>query len=310
MISTVLAGCASRASKTVAVIPQRSDSELWESLHAGTQRAGRESGFRIYWNAPTREDDVEKQIALVQRVVRNESVGLVLAPDQYLALVAPVREALDKGIPTVIVQTPLSIPPGGGLSYILNDDEATGRIAAERLGRILNGKGTVAVLGIDPNVTGTVLRAHAFAAHLASNFPAIAISERRVGSPNSAETQRAADEILASNPKITAILGLNTAATQGALAAMRVLDKSQKIKLMGCDQEINLMAALRRGEIDSIVAENSYEMGYRAVRSIAEQRQGRSVQSEMKLQPVLITRENIDTPQVQKLLSVDWRLNP
>lgn len=305
-----LAGCNSRPSQTIAVIPQTTGSELWEAAHAGSERAGRETGFHIYWNAPTREDDVEKQIAFLQRVIQNQNAGLVLAPDQYLTLVAPVREVLDKGIPTVVVRSPLSIPAGGGLSYVLNDEEAMGRMAAERLGKILVGKGTVAVLGIDPNVTGTVLRAHSFAAELAANYPAITIVERRTGSPNTAETQRAAEEILARAPAVSAILGLNSAATQGALAAIRELGKVGKVKMVGCDQELELMAAVRRGEIDSIIVENAYEMGYRAVQLIAERRRGRPVAAEVKLSPALITRENIDLPEVQKILSVDWRSNP
>jgi hypothetical protein len=48
-------------------------------MHAGAERAGRQSGFYLYWNAPTREDDVEKQIAFVERVVQNQDAGLILA---------------------------------------------------------------------------------------------------------------------------------------------------------------------------------------------------------------------------------------
>lgn len=309
-LAMVFPGCRSHPSRTIAVVPETTATELWEAMHAGAERAGRESGFYIYWNAPTREDDVEKQIAFVERVVHNQDAGLILAPDQYLALVAPVREVLASHIPTVIVRSPLSVPPGRGLSYILNDEDATGRIAARRLGTLLKGQGTVALLGIDPNVTGIVLRAHAFAAELANRFPHIVVVERRIVSPNSAEAQQAVEEILASQPHLDAILGLNAAATQGAWAALRALGKDRKIKLLGCDQEIELMASLRRGDIDSIIVENTNEMGRRAVQLIDEQTHGRTVPSEIKLPPTLVTQENIDTPEVQKMLSVNWRSNP
>jgi len=302
--------CDSRDARTIAVVPQTTGAELWEAVHAGAERAGRETGFHIYWNGPTSEDDVEKQISFIQRVFRNENAGLVLAPDQYLTLVAPVREVLNKHIPVVVIRSSLSIPAGDGLFYILNDEETTGRLAADQIGKSLQGKGAVAIVGIQPDVAGTVLRVHAFAAYLAAKFPDIKIIARRTGSPNPAETQRTTAEVLANHQKIDGILALTAPATQGALASLRMLGKVGSVKLVGCDQELELMAAVRRGEIDAIIAENTYEMGYRAVRLISERREQQSTTSEIRLQPVLVNRENIDLPPIQKILSSNWRINP
>src|SRR2546427_5553981 len=47
--------CRPSNSRTIAVIPRTTANELWESVHKGAERAGHETGFHIYWNAPTRE---------------------------------------------------------------------------------------------------------------------------------------------------------------------------------------------------------------------------------------------------------------
>jgi ribose transport system substrate-binding protein len=153
--------CDSHSLVRIAVIPQTEGTIFWEAAHAGTEVAADSAGIFIYWNAPTREDDVEAQTALVDRVVDKNYQGLVLAPDQALSLIMPVRRALAHGIPTVIVGSPFPIPAGGDLSYILNDDEEGGRLAAERAAA-LNGHGTVALLGINPDITGIMIRARAF----------------------------------------------------------------------------------------------------------------------------------------------------
>jgi hypothetical protein len=57
----------------------------------------------------------------------------VVVPTNYLALTGSVRQALSKHIPTVVIRSSLPIPPGQGLSYILNDDQETGRRAARAL---------------------------------------------------------------------------------------------------------------------------------------------------------------------------------
>lgn len=307
---TFCAGCRSSAIPTIAVIPQTTGPELWESVHAGAENAAYKTGYHIYWNAPTREDDVEGQTALVEKVIAREYQGLILAPDQYLASMTPVREALTRHIPTVVIRSALPIPAGPELHYILNDEDEMGRLAAMRIGELLHGKGTVAILGIDPNVAGITLRWRSFETVLAARFPHVVIVERRTGSVNTEEAQQIADEVLAQYSGVSAILALNVAATQGSIAALQTMPKGSSTRLISCDQELGVMAALRNGEVDSVVIEDTYAMGYRAVQEIAAGKRGESVPDVIRLKPVLVTRENIDTPQIQKMLSGYWRLNP
>ena len=125
---------------TIAVIPRTSGSLLWEPEHRGAQDAAQGIGAKIYWNAPTREDDIAGQIALIEHVARGNYQGLVLTPNQSLALITPVRRALARGLPIVIVSSPIPVPAGDKLSYILNDEEEGGRIAARRVAHLLHGR--------------------------------------------------------------------------------------------------------------------------------------------------------------------------
>ena len=298
-------GCRSSRHPTVAVIPRTTALVLWEAEHAGAEVSARKAGFNIYWNAPTSEDDVDRQIAIIKQAIDRGAAGLVLAPDQALALMVPVRDVVARGIPTVVISSPLAIPPGGKLSYILNDEDETGHLAAERIGTILHGQGSVAILGIDPDVTGIIHRAHAFEANLAARYPRIKIVEERTGGFNITEAQEITEDVLEANPQVDAILALNSAATRGAFIALENRHQLGKIKLVACEQE--LIPPLGTGEIDSIIVENTYEMGYRAIQLIAAQRRGEKVPAEIKLNPQLVTRENLNTPEVQRMLTMNWR---
>lgn len=289
---------------TIAVIPRTTALLFWEGEHAGAEAAAAHTGYHIYWNAPTSEDDVEKQISMMERMVNKKIKGLVLAPDQSLALMTPVRRALANGIPTVIVGSPLSIPPGHRLSYILNNEQETGQMAAERIGFILHGKGTIAVVGINPNVTGMIMRQHAFEENISAHWPGISIVEKRIATFNSAQAQQAVEEIVQSHPNLDAVLALNSMATRGTYFAISRLHLLHKVKIVGCDQEI--MAPLITGEIDSVIVENTYEMGYRAVQFIAAENDGKSVPDVIRLSPTLVTKQNLDSPAVSRLLSMQW----
>jgi ribose transport system substrate-binding protein len=267
--------------------------------------AARSTGTKIYWNAPTREDDVQGQITLVESVIDRKYYGLVLAPDQALALITPVRRALSKGTPTVIIGSPLPIPPGGRLSYILNDEEEAGRMAALRVGQLLAGKGSVAILGVNPDIAGIMVRAHSLEAALAERYPGIRIVEKRLGSFNFPHDQQIAEETLRANPDLNAIVALTSASTRGTCSAIARNPQMQFTKVIGFDEPDPLLLR-RESELDSMIVQNSREMGLGAVKTIAAQLRGQSVAPEVRLKPLLITRENLASPQVRQALYMEW----
>ena len=304
-------GCRSSNSRTIAVIPRTTATELWESVHKGAEEAGRETGFRIYWNAPSRDDDIERQIEMVERVIDDRPAGLVLAPDHYLALVGSVRHALSRKIPIVLISSSLSVPPGKGLSYILNDEHEMGRLAALRVGMLLKDKrkATVGIVGLERDAMSNIVRAQSFESALHAKFPQISIVARETGSSNIAELQQVTRQMLIDNPRLDALLSLDVVATTGSLSVLRAMRKMGSLKLIGCDQDQDLILFLRQGEIDSIVVQDSNEMGARAVRWIAARTRGESIPDKVEITPVLVTGSNIDTPEVQRLLSANWRLS-
>lgn len=190
------AGCRNPKPTTIAVIPRTTGTMLWEPAHRGAEAAAFRLGANVYWNAPTREDDTNGQIALIERVIAGNYAGIVIAPDQSLALVTPVRRALASGLPTVVIGSPLSIPAGGKLFYILNNEQEGGRIAAQRLALLLHGRGSVAVLGMNPDIAGIMIRARSFEQFLAENYPGIHVVEKRMGSFNVPHEQQVSEETL------------------------------------------------------------------------------------------------------------------
>jgi ribose transport system substrate-binding protein len=297
--------CRHASVPTIAVIPRTSGIPLWESAHVGAEMAARSTGTKIYWNAPTREDDVQGQITLVESVIDRRYQGLVLAPDQALALIAPVRRALSKGTPTVIIGSPLPIPSGGKLSYILNDEEEAGRMAAQRVGQLLAGKGSVAILGVNPDISGIMVRAHSLEAALADRYPGIRIVEKRLGSFNFPHDQQIAEETLRANPDLHVIVALTSASTRGTCSALAHNPQMQFTKVIGFDEPDPLLL-LRETELDSMIVQNSREMGLDAVKAIAAQLRGQQVAPDVKLKPLLVTRQNLDTPEVRQAFYMQW----
>jgi len=311
VLALYVAACRAHPQVKIAVIPQTEGNPLWDPTQEGAENAARPAGISIYWNAPAREDDVEAQIALVDRVVSGNYQGLVLAPDQALSLIAPVRRALKREIPTVIIGSPLPIPAGGNLMYILNDDEEGGRIAAQRVAGLLNRRGTVALLGIDPDITGIMIRARAFEESLALNSPGIRIVEKRMGTFNVAHEQQVAEDTLRANPNLDVIVAFMWPTTDGTLSALDAAPTNHHVRIIGFDPFGFPPPFDRKASLDSVIREDTRSMGRQAVELIHARLQGQSVPSVVHLHPTLITRDNVSSPEVRFMVtSRSWNWSP
>lgn len=296
--------CRKSPSVTIAVIPRTSGTLLWEPEHRGAQDAAESIDTHIYWNAPTREDDVARQIALIDHVIAGNYQGLVLAPSQSLALITPIRRALAHGLPIVIVSSPLPIRAGGGLSYILNDEEEGGHIAARRVAQLLHGRGTIAILGIDPDVTGIMLRAQSFERFLAQNNPEIHIVESHTGSFNVPREQEVAEEALEAHPNLDAIVTLMWPSARGAMSTIDNNPGRFKAKVISFDPEDD---SFNSPSLDSVVVQNTRMMGNIAVKLIHAKLSGKVMPASIILEPVLITRANVNSEEIRHMTTMDWR---
>ena len=134
---------------TIAVIPKGTTHEFWKSIHAGAVKAQRELAghgveVELIWKGPLKEDDREQQIQVVEGFTSQAVDGIVLAPLDAKALVRPVEEAKRLGIPTVIVDSGLD--SGDIVSFVATDNFKGGELAADEMGRLLEGRGKVLLL--------------------------------------------------------------------------------------------------------------------------------------------------------------------
>ena len=303
----LLAGCQSTWKSTIAVIPRDTAEEVWVAEHGGAVDEAFKRHLNIYWNGPSRDDDVERQIALVEGAVTRRYYGIIISPNNSFALSTSIQQAISSGVPVVITSSGIPIAPEPGLSFVLNDATRMGQIAAQRMNTILNGKGTVAILGLDYLSPGTVERSNAFEECLHRIAPRIKIVAKVSEAYGFGQAELAAEQTIRAHPGLSAIFTLDFNDTRGTLAAVGSIRPAHRIRIIGCDQTFYLLFLLRRGDLDALVAEDTRTMGSRAVEEIASERRGQPVPSRVLIEPVLVDRDNVDDPSIQQILSVRWR---
>ena len=306
----LLSGCSHSAHPLVAVIPETTAQELWESEHAGVAAAVLGTPWRVYWNGPTREDEIARQIELAQHANRMGVSGLILTPDHPLALTTLVRHILASGIPVAIVSTRLQMEPEQRLCFVLNDDDAAGRMAAARVGAVLHGHGQVALLGANPAISSSEARANSFARALAAQYPGITIVAQLPGSFSLGQTEQDAEQVFIEHPQLGALVTIGITETRGAAIALHSSEQRNKVALIGFDQDLDLNYALRQGQIDAIIAQDTFDMGEEAMQWIEAEHSKGAACGVKRIAPLLLTRETIDSPAVQRILMTSWRPQP
>ena len=272
--------------------------QVWLDEHVGILRAAAQEQVRIYWNAPDREGDVQRQISLVEQVEKAHYAGLILAPEQELALTLPVEHVVASGMPVVIVHAPLALPPGGHLVYVVNDEKKTGELAAQIIGQALHGAGRVAIMGVQPLYPSMMQRMRAFEQALASEYPGITIDARIPDTPDDFASEENASTLMRSTEKVDAIFALDDTAGLGAERAIRGFAPGERPVVVACGQDPSLLDGVRDGSIQAVLAEDSLTMGYEATLEIMRMRSSLPVPGMLVVQPILLTRSSLRDPAV------------
>jgi ribose transport system substrate-binding protein len=286
--------------KVIAVIPKGVSHFFWKSVEAGALAAGREFNVDIVWKGAAQETDYTGQINIVEDAINRRVDGIVLAPSHGDSLVTPVLRAKTEGIPVVIFDSGISTDQY--ISYIATDNRQGGVVGAERLAEKLGGKGKVAILGVKKGSVSTDQREDGFQETIKTKYPGIEIVQFLYGEADRAKSLDRASDILTAHPDLNGIFASNESSSVGAVQAIKQRSLVGKVVLVGFDSSPNLIEDLRAGALDSLVLQNPYRMGYEGVKTIVEKLNGKEVQKLVDTGVKLLTKENVDTPEMQQLI--------
>jgi ribose transport system substrate-binding protein len=287
----------------VAVIPKGTTHIFWKSVEAGARAAGNELGVDIIWKGPLKENDRAQQISIVEQFVEEGVSGIVLAPLDNTALQRPVATAVGKKIPVVIFDSALKGEAGRDfVSFVATDNTKGGMLGGDYLAKLLDGKGKIVLLRYQVGSASTMEREQGFLDAIAKNPGLKMLVENRYAGATAGEAKTAAMNIFDKIKMADGIFAPNESSTFGLLLALRQNNMAGKIKFVGFDTSPPLIEALQKGEIDALVAQDPTRMGYEAVKTIVAHIQGKAVPKTIDTGVRLITRENLNSPEIKKLL--------
>jgi len=296
-------GCNREHKRVIAVIPKGNSHLFWQSIHAGAVKAAREKGVDLIWNGPAGETDSSEQIKIVDAMISRRVDAIALAPIDRMALVSVVDRAALQNVPMIIFDS--GVDTGTYVAKIATDNYKAGQLAAERMGKILNGKGKVVIVAVQPGAASTEAREKGFEDTTRKTFPGIDIVDKRFGMAQIAQSLTVSENMLAAHPDLDGIFASNESSTIGAAQALR--SRLGKIKLVGFDWSPALLDDLKAGLLDSLVIQDPFRMGYESVVTAVSRLDGQAVPKDMNMTPRLIQKSSLDDPEVRAQLNPDLK---
>ena len=293
---------------TVAFMPGVAD-PFYYTMERGIRAKAKELGVNLIVADYPTEWGPAKQVPILEAMMAKGGIDvLLIAPTAVDALVAPLKKIYDSGVQIITVDTFLgdgdytkqsnySFP----LAFIGTDNVLGGKQVAEHLAKLVGEKGKVFMENTNPGVSSVQGRLDGFKQGIAE-FPNMTF----VGVDYCMDVQqKAMDQVSAAlqkNPDIVGIFGANVFSAQGAYQAVVNAGLTGAVKVASWDATETLIAALKAGQVDLVLAQKPAEIGSLGVEWAVKYMTDKSVPPGKKVIPgfEFFTKDNVDDPDMQQ----------
>ena len=277
---------------------------MQRGAEAATERFGSELVVQIpdNWNTTVQTPMLEAMVA------RGDLDFLFLAPVDKEAMVAPLQNAYDAGLPLLTVDTfigdgdyangPVTYP----LSYIGSNNVQGGEIACNALAEAIGGAGKVYIQNVKPGISTTDQREEGCKNAL-ENYPDVTLVGVDYNDDDPSKAQAQVEAMLQREPDLAGIFGTNVFSAQGAGQVVQNQGLSGKVKVVAFDATATAIEMLKAGTVDLVIAQKPSDMGYFAVMmAMAYLNDVVSIPPRIPTGYQVITIDNVDDPEVAKFI--------
>ena len=290
---------------SIPIIVKDTTTYFWQIVLAGARKAGKDLNVTVPQLGAQSESDINGQVSILENAVSSKPAAIVIAPTQFKALGKPIDEAAKK---VKIIGIDSAADSKAFTSFLTTDNVQGGRVAADALAAAIAAKygkpeGQVALITSIPGVGSLDQRAKGFKEELKAKYPGLKLVADKVADGMATTALNIMTDLITANPNLRGVFASNLIMAQGAGQAIAENKVADKIKLIGFDSDDKLIGFLTDGTIAALVVQDPYRMGYDGVKNALEASKGEKVPETVDTGVNLITKENMNTPRSQELLS-------
>lgn len=297
----------------VDVIVKATTSQYWATVFDGAGAAAQKLGLSISKLGASAETDVAKEVSIMENATQSKPTAIVIAATNAQALAQPIAAATDAGIPVIVIDSNANTDKY--VTFLATDNVAAGEKAAGELARCVKARtgkdeGDVAYMTALAGAQSLNDRDKGFVDGL-KKYPGLKIVSHRVGNNDPGRALSDAEDILTSHPKLVGLFADNELEGDGAGRAIQEKTLGSKMCAVAFDTSDQEIAFVRDGNLDALIVQNPYMMGYAGVWDALAAANGVVLPHYVDFGVHVVTKENIDSPQMAGLLNPKkYQLSP
>ena len=305
----LLSSRASAADKvTIALIPGLTADGFYVTMHKGAEAAAKAVGAELLYQGAA-EWNVSLQVPILDAIISKKPAAILIAPNDKVQLVKPLKKAFDAGIQVVCVDTFIGngvFQTGSGdvdfpISYVASDNVLGGRMAARALAKAIGEKGKVYVSNVKPGISTTDQREEGFKDEM-KKYSGVEVLATQFNDDDANKAAAQLQAVLGRVPDLAGAFGANLFSAGGTANGVKQAGKVGKIKLAGFDAPESIVAQLKDGTFELTIAQHPAEIGYFGFMAAYAQVTGNPVPTLIGTGFSVMTKDNIDDPNVSKYL--------
>ena len=305
-LAAAVAGCGSSSSggsgssspKTMELIVGTKSDDFYVTMECGAEAEAKKLGVKLTVTGPA-TFSVPQQKPLIDSAEVTKPDALIVAPTDSAALDPDLLKVQKGGTKVIFVDTS-SANTAIGLSRISSDNAQGGRLAADTLGNLVGGKGTVAVISVAKGVSTTDARVQGFQQEMAAKFPNVKLLPEQNDDADSVSTATSFIEgDIAANPGLAGAFAANVITAQGAASGIAHAGKTGKVKLATFDADPTQMSMMSAGTIQLAIAQEPALEGSDGVQQALNAIEGKPVTKNIATPLIAVTPANMSGASVK-----------
>lgn len=309
LLTTVIAACSNSeeggtgggdGEYVIPVISKGFQHQFWQAVRTGAEQAAEEFGVTITFEGPETESQVDKQIEMLTAALDRNPDAIAFAALDSQASIPLLQRAHDAGIPIIAFDSGVDsdIP----LSTTATDNIAASALAADKMAELIGKEGKVASIVHDQTSRTGVDRRDGFKNQIEKNYPNIEIVDIQYGGGDQLKSTDLAKAIIQAHPDLKGFFGANEGSAIGIVNAVRELNKTGEIVVIGYDSGTQQIEAIRDGVMAGAITQNPIGIGYETVKAAVMALKGEDVPKDIDTGFYWYDQSNIDDDEIQAVL--------
>ncbi|MBT2555282.1 substrate-binding domain-containing protein [Arthrobacter sp. ISL-5] len=246
----------------VAMVLKTTSNQFWATMEKGAKAAAGESKTSLTAQSATAEGAIEEQTALLQNLAGGDYSCYAVAPISGTNLIQPLSAIQQAGHTIINLDSPIdtAAAEAAGVniaSFIASNNHDAGRMAGEKMAKLLGGKGSVAVVGGIAGDANSAARTGGFTD--AAKAGGLTIVQEVAANWDRQLALDAADNILRSHPDLGGFYTANDTMALGAVQANQ--NNGTKAFVIGTDGNEDALTSISQGKLTATVSQYPSAVG-------------------------------------------------